>query len=94
LETSIIDDYRGFVDGLPELPEGVSFAALDEWINESVPQIELLGDVELENIHIIPAEIPLEVNEQADSMNKRKPILQYFHIPTRRFRIALFTNFY
>ncbi len=66
LETSIIDDYRGFVDGLPELPEGVSFAALDEWINESVPQIELLGDVELENIHIIPAEIPLEVNEHVE----------------------------
>ncbi|NNG26763.1 MAG: hypothetical protein HKM87_04510, partial [Ignavibacteriaceae bacterium] len=30
LGTAIIEDYRGFVDGLPELPEGVSFAALDE----------------------------------------------------------------
>jgi len=66
LGTAIIEDYRGFVDGLPELPEGVSFAALDEWVKESVPQVELLDDVEIENIEIIPAEIPLEVNEYVE----------------------------
>ena len=66
LGAAIIEDYRGFVDGLPELPEGVSFAALDEWVNESIPQVDLLDDVEIENTSIIPAEIPLEVNEYVE----------------------------
>ncbi len=66
LGTAIKEDYKGFVDGLPELPEGLSFAALDEWLKESVPQIDLLDDVEIENTNIIPAEIPLEVNEYVE----------------------------
>jgi len=66
LGTAIKEDYKGFVYGLPELPEGVSFAALDDWLKESVPQIDLLDDVEIENTDIIPAEIPLEVNEYVE----------------------------
>src|SRR5690606_2556086 len=40
LENSIIDDYKSFVDGLDELPEGMSFAAYEEWMKESVPELE------------------------------------------------------
>ncbi|MCW8818510.1 MAG: transglycosylase SLT domain-containing protein, partial [Ignavibacteriaceae bacterium] len=61
LETSIIEDYKAYVDGLPELPSGVSLAALEEWMKDSVPEIELPEGEKTEN-EIIPGDIPLEVN--------------------------------
>ncbi len=63
LENSIIEDYKNFVDSQPELPEGVSFAALEEWMKGSVPEIELPKDEDAsEDRVIVSAEIPLEVN--------------------------------
>ena len=44
LEKSIIDDYKKYVDGLPELPANVSFAALEEWMGKSVPEIKIQAD--------------------------------------------------
>ena len=63
LENSIIDDYKGFVDGLNELPDGISFAAYEEWMKDSVPEIEV-ASTKLEETErvVIPADIPLEVN--------------------------------
>ena len=61
LETSIIEDYKTYVDGLPELPSGVSLAALEEWMKDSVPEVELPEGEKTEN-EIIPGDIPLEVN--------------------------------
>lgn len=61
LETAIIEDYKTYVDGLESLPEGVSMAALEEWMKESVPEIQLTED-EVTEREIIPADIPLEVN--------------------------------
>ncbi|HRP93537.1 MAG TPA: LysM peptidoglycan-binding domain-containing protein [Ignavibacteriaceae bacterium] len=67
LETSIIDDYKKYVDGLDEMPEGMSFAAYQEWMKESVPELEFNTAVvdETERI-IIPSDIPLEVNSYVD----------------------------
>ncbi len=65
LSSSIIDDYRKFIDGMPEIPTDVSFAALEEWMGKSISEL----DVKLENPpsiakhEVIPAEIPLEINE-------------------------------
>jgi membrane-bound lytic murein transglycosylase D len=61
LETAIIEDYKAYVDGLPELPPGVSLAALEEWMKDSVPEIELPEGEKTEK-EIIPGDIPLEVN--------------------------------
>lgn len=61
LETSIIEDYKTYVDGLQELPPGVSLAALEEWMKGYVPEIELSENINDER-EIIPADIPLEVN--------------------------------
>jgi membrane-bound lytic murein transglycosylase D len=63
LENSIIDDYKSFVDGLDELPEGMSFAAYEEWMKESVPELEI-ANTEFEKTErvVIPADIPLEIN--------------------------------
>lgn len=74
LETSIVDDYKNFVDGLTELPEGVSFAAYEEWMKESIKEIDLAGNNEIDITKkvIIPADIPLEINSYVD------PWISYF----------------
>lgn len=61
LETAIIEDYKSYVDGLQELPPGVSLAALEEWMKGYVSEIELNDDAKQQR-EIIPADIPLEVN--------------------------------
>ncbi|MBT8380027.1 MAG: LysM peptidoglycan-binding domain-containing protein [Ignavibacteria bacterium] len=65
LETSIIEDYKSYVDGLDVLPSGVSMAALEEWMKESVPEIQMAED-EVTDREIIPADIPLEVNSYVE----------------------------
>lgn len=67
LETSIIDDYKNFVDGLSELPEGISFAAYEEWMKESVPEIEIANtEIDETKRVVIPADIPLEINSYVE----------------------------
>jgi membrane-bound lytic murein transglycosylase D len=67
LENSIIEDYKNFVDGLDELPEGMSFAAYEEWMKESVPEIEV-ATTEIDETRrvVIPADIPLEINSHVE----------------------------
>ena len=65
LETAIIEDYKNYVDGLQEMPPGVSMAALEEWMRGYVSEIELSDDSRNER-EIIPADIPLEVNGYVD----------------------------
>ncbi len=63
LEKAIIDDYRKYVDGLTDLPDDVSFAALEEWLGKSFPEIQLnFGEGRNRPPVIIPADIPLEIN--------------------------------
>ncbi|MGE5432014.1 MAG: LysM peptidoglycan-binding domain-containing protein [Syntrophomonadaceae bacterium] len=67
LEKSITDDYQKFVDGLSELPEGVSFAALEEWMKKSMPEIKVKEEaVSKPNQVVIVADFPLEVNSYVD----------------------------
>lgn len=65
LETAIIEDYKSYVDGLSELPESVSMAALEEWMKESVPELQLTEEVVTKR-EIIPSDIPLEVNSYVE----------------------------
>jgi len=64
LEKSILEDYKTFVDGLSELPVDVSFAALEEWMGKTMPEIKVATEDGAENYTpvIIPADVPLEVN--------------------------------
>ncbi|HEX2867519.1 MAG TPA: LysM peptidoglycan-binding domain-containing protein [Ignavibacteriales bacterium] len=67
LEKSITDDYQKFVDGLSELPEGVSFAALEEWMKKSMPEIKVKQEtIQKPNQVVIVADFPLEVNSYVD----------------------------
>jgi len=65
LETAIIEDYKAYVDGLQEMPPGVSLAALEEWMRGYVSEINISENVNEER-EVIPAEIPLEVNGYVD----------------------------
>ncbi|MCE1189039.1 MAG: LysM peptidoglycan-binding domain-containing protein [Ignavibacteria bacterium] len=64
LANSIKDDYKKYIDGLPEIPENVSFAALEEWMKKTISEIEPRKDtINLyAKTQVIPAEIPLELN--------------------------------
>lgn len=67
LTSSVIDDYRSYIDGLPELPDNVSFAALEEWLGKSIPEIDLaIVEEKTPTKIIIPADIPLEINSQVE----------------------------
>lgn len=67
LENSIIDDYKSFIDGLSELPESISFAAYEEWMKTSVPELVLTNN-EFEKTEriVIPSDIPLELNSYVE----------------------------
>jgi membrane-bound lytic murein transglycosylase D len=68
LESSIIEDYKTFIDGLGELPDGVSFAAYHEWMKESVNELELTSESGNGHItEIVAADIPLEVNSYVET---------------------------
>ena len=67
LENSIIEDYKSYVDGLTELPVDVSFAALEEWMGKTLPELQLsLNEKEETTPLIIPADVPLEVNSHVE----------------------------
>jgi len=68
LEKSIIEDYQKYVDGLPELPVEVSFAALEEWMGKNMPdeQFSLKDKGKNEKPVVIPADVPLEVNSYVE----------------------------
>ncbi len=68
LEKSIIEDYRKYVDGLPELPVEVSFAALEEWMGKNMPdeQFAVKDKEKDKDLIIIPADVPLEVNSYVE----------------------------
>ncbi|MCH7723145.1 MAG: LysM peptidoglycan-binding domain-containing protein [Bacteroidetes bacterium] len=67
LSNAITEDYRDFIDGLGELPDGVSFAAYEEWMKESVNEIELTSGSGNGHItEVIAADIPLEVNSYVE----------------------------
>ncbi len=68
LEKSIIEDYQKYVDGLPELPVEVSFAALEEWMGKNMPdeQFSLKDRGKDEKPVVIPADVPLEVNSYVE----------------------------
>ncbi len=68
LEKSVIDDYKKYVDGLPELPSNVSFAALEEWMGKSMPEIKVNLDEKTKEPKkvVIHADIPLEINSYVE----------------------------
>src|ERR1035437_120942 len=65
LQKSIIEDYRKYVDGLTELPVDVSFAALEDWMGKTMPDVQFTlkdkGKI-TKPISIVSSDIPLEIN--------------------------------
>ncbi|MGE5435744.1 MAG: lytic transglycosylase domain-containing protein, partial [Syntrophothermus sp.] len=61
LEKSILEDYKKYVDALPELPEDVSIAALEEWLGKEVVAPTTNVTVTEKSL-VVPGEVPLEIN--------------------------------
>ena len=69
LQKSIIEDYKKYVDGLTELPVDASFAALEEWMGKTMPDIKpnLTGQTVAKTpTSIVPADVPLEINSMVE----------------------------
>ncbi|MFB3056891.1 MAG: LysM peptidoglycan-binding domain-containing protein, partial [Ignavibacteriaceae bacterium] len=66
LANAITEDYKAFIDNSDELPEGVSFAAYEEWMKESVTELELSSSENGHITEVVAADIPLEVNSYVD----------------------------
>lgn len=67
LEKSITEDYQKFVDGLTELPEDVSFAALEEWMKKSLPEVQLKEEKDAKAKQVVVvSDFPLEVNSYVE----------------------------
>jgi peptidoglycan lytic transglycosylase D len=64
LQNSIIEDYKKYLDSLPELPSDVSYSALEEWMGKKIPEMQFDDKTQSTKVKtvVIPAEIPLEIN--------------------------------
>lgn len=63
LSAAILEDYKNYIDGLPELPDNASFAALEEWMVKSSPEIDFqIVETPTVTRFVVPADVPLEVN--------------------------------
>ncbi len=63
LSASIIDDYKKYIDGLSEIPEGVTFTAYEELFGKNSKDLEVaINEEDLKQATVINTEIPLEIN--------------------------------
>jgi len=68
LENSIVEDYQQYIKSLKELPANVPTFALEEWLNNNIPEMkpedEEKAEEEAENTKdvIVIGDFPLEVN--------------------------------
>ena len=70
LENSIVEDFRGYVESLDELPSDVSISALDEWTAKQMPDIEIPeteeADADEVTDVIVIGDFPLEINKYVE----------------------------
>ncbi len=68
LESSILEDYKEYVDTLSSLPDSASVAAQDEWLDNKLlelPPVKEDGDI-VENNTIVVGDFPLTVNRYVE----------------------------
>ena len=84
LETSIIEDYKKYLDSLPSIPSNVSFAALEEWMGKSLPELKIKepDESKIASKIVITSDMPLEVNNYVQQW------LDYFTGPGREHMTA------
>lgn len=73
LENAIVEDYQKLIDGLDELPDGVSISAFEEWSNNKIPEFTPTdGTIEEDSVNsslsdvIVVGDFPLEVNKYVE----------------------------
>ena len=82
LQTSIVEDYQGFIESLDEMPADVSVSALDEWMMKNIQEIQISEEDDAQNSQvkniIVVGEIPLEINNYVEQF------IEYFNGKGRR----------
>lgn len=82
LQTSIVEDYKGFIESLDEIPSDVSVSALEEWMFKNIPEIQISEENDEENSEvkniIVVGEFPLEINNYVEQF------IEYFNGKGRR----------
>lgn len=89
LENSIVEDYQAFINSLDEIPEGVSIAAYEEWLNNAAPELAVADSVsESEDSSnskisdvIVVGDFELEVNRYVEKYieyftGKGRPVME------------------
>ncbi|MDZ7763347.1 MAG: lytic transglycosylase domain-containing protein [Melioribacteraceae bacterium] len=69
LESSIVEDFQEFIDGLDKLPENASIYALEEWMSKQMREVQVSEESEdemLESTTIVVGDFPLEVNKYVE----------------------------
>ncbi|MBE2280963.1 MAG: LysM peptidoglycan-binding domain-containing protein [Ignavibacteriaceae bacterium] len=68
LESAITEDYKAFIDSINELPDNVSFAAIEEFMNKNIQKFEaVVTEYELPISSLeIKTEIPHEINPMVE----------------------------
>ena len=81
LETSILQDYKSYVDTLSSLPDSVSMSALDEWLDNKIMELPPVKETgkNLENNTIVIGDFPLTVNRYVEQY------IEYYTGRGRRF---------
>jgi len=83
LENSIFEDYKKYVDSLPEIPADVNFSVLEEWMGKKLPELKLnektAKDKSGQYAKVTPSGFPLEVNSYVEQY------IEYFTGRGRKF---------
>ena len=75
LQNAIVDDYQALINSMDQLPDSVSIASLEDWMNKNLESVNIqLDDLDSENVDGIPekndiiniGDFPLEVNKYVE----------------------------
>jgi len=75
LANSIVDDYKSLINSMDQLPDSVSIAALEDWMNKNLEAVNIeIDDLDSGGVSLAPGEsniinigdFPLEVNKYVE----------------------------
>ena len=75
LANSIVDDYKSLINSMDKIPDSVSIASLEDWMNKNLESVNIeIDDLDSGNVQFVPektniiniGDFPLEVNKYVE----------------------------